>query len=118
MPLNHHLELFNVLGVHNRLQVNHALVAQRGKRFLFVQNKGNTATHAGGKIPSCFAEYDNCAASHVFTTMVTNTLHNRLGSAVADGESFARNSAEKDFTSGGAIEQCVAHQNIRFRNKS
>src|SRR5260221_12325517 len=108
-----------VLRFENWLEVNRIQIAALFCEVAaFVENVGDTTTHAGGKISPTSSEHQDQAPRHVFATMVTNALDHSGSSGGANCEALASDSVEKRFAAGGAIEGNVADQNILLSGES
>src|SRR5690606_30187338 len=96
---------------------DHFFVAQFVEVSIRVEDVGNTSTHTGSKILPGLAEYDYATAGHVFTGMVTHTLHDGMHARVPDTETFTGLAPDIGFAAGGAIEGNVADNDVFFRHK-
>ena len=117
MVLDERLQQVNVVGFYNRFQVNHAAVAESREDAVFVEDKGDSTTHAGRKVSPSLAQDDSHAAGHVFAAMVAHTFHDGVRAAVAHRESLSGHSSEIRFASGGAVQNCVANDDVVFGNE-
>ena len=54
------------------------------------------------------------AAGHVLAAVIADTLDDRGGAAVADGEALARDAANEGFAAGRAVERHVADDDVVF----
>ena len=75
---------------------------------------GDTATHAGGEIPSARSQHEHHSLRHVLAAMIADALHHGGRSGVANRKSFSGNSVEKGFSAGCAIERNVSDQDVLF----
>jgi len=85
------------------LQVHHLQIAALHEIARFVENVGDTAAHAGRKISTGSSKHDNPAAGHIFASVIADAFNDGNGTAVADGEPFAGDAANKGFAGCCAI---------------
>src|ERR1700687_5695967 len=103
----------NILSFENRLQVDRVQIAALfGEVAALVENVGDAAAHAGGKISAASSEQQHQALGHVFAAVVADALDHRGRSRVANRKALARDPIEKRFAAGGAVESDVADENI------
>jgi hypothetical protein len=67
------------------------------------QDVGETSGHAGAEIETHRAENQDDTASHVFATVLADSLDNGEGTAVANGEAFTRPACDKELAGCGAV---------------
>src|ERR1700730_5845294 len=109
----HGFHNLGILRFENRLQVDRVQVAALlGKISALVENVSHPATHASGKISPAGPEHQDQAPGHVFATVIANSFDHSSRSGVANCKALARDSVEKRFAAGGAVEGNVANQNI------
>ena len=84
------------------------------KSSIFIQNIGDAARHAGGKIAPGVTEIDDPAASHVFAAVIADAFHHRLNAAVAHAETFAGEAADIRLAARCAVESDVADDDVFF----
>src|SRR5262245_4604812 len=114
MVFHQRLQQVNVVGFVNLFQIHHAAIAERRKDTFFVEDKSNASAHAGSNVTSGFPEDNSHPAGHVFTAVIANAFHHRVCPAIANGETFASDSTEIRFTTGGTIEHCVSNEDVVF----
>src|ERR1700722_3174611 len=73
---------------------------------------GQAAGHARAEIEAERAEDEDNAASHVFAAVLADAFDNGQGPAIADGEAFASAARDEKLAGGGAVENCVASEDI------
>src|SRR5260221_9295785 len=101
-----------VLRFENWLEVNRIQIAALFCEVAaFVENVGDTTTHAGGKISPTGSENQDQAPGHVFTTVVADSFDHRGPSGVANCEALASASLEKRFATGGPLKDNGAQHN-------
>src|ERR1035441_10451224 len=104
-----------ILRIENWLKVNRAQIAALfGKVSTLVENVGDAAIHAGGKISPTGPEHQDQPLRHVFAAVVANSLDYRGRSGVANRKPLACDPVEKRFAAGGAVERAVANQDVLF----
>ena len=74
--------------------------------------------HAGREVATRRAEDHDPAAGHVFAAVVADAFDDRMGAAVADGESLGRPAADKRLTARRAVERDVADDDVVFGHKA
>src|SRR5579872_780040 len=85
---------------------------------MLVENVGDAAAHACGKIPSTAAKDEDDTFRHILTAVIADALDYGGCSRVAHSEAFARNSVEESFAAGGAVQSDVADDDVFFRGES
>src|SRR5277367_3790690 len=76
------------------------------------KNVGKAAGHAGAKIQSERAEDEDDAAGHVFAAVLADTLDNRQGAAIANGEALSSTACDEELAGGGTVKNGVAGENV------
>jgi hypothetical protein len=84
---------------------------------MLVIDIGDTAAHAGRKVPAARCPAQPRALGHVLAAVIAHALHHGRGARVADRKSFPGNAVEKRLAAGGAIEHHVADHNVFFGTK-
>ena len=115
MPADEVFQPILFFGINKGFQFHHTRITTFFELLVFIDNVGDSAAHACSKISSGRSEYHHPSAGHVFTTVISNSLYNGVGSAVADGETLSGDSPEKCFSGGGAIKNGVSNQDVFFR---
>ncbi len=103
---------FNVLGLLQRLEVDHIEITAPAKIAAVVDHEGRAAAHSGGEVAAGRPNHDHRAAGHILASVVAGPFNDRQSAAVADAESFAGAAAEECPAAGGAIESNVADQDV------
>ena len=81
--------------------------------FHFVaQDVGKAAGHAGTEIEADGTEDCGDAAGHVFATVLADAFDDGSGAAVANGKPFADLSRNEELARCGAVENCVACEDV------
>ena len=111
------LDFGDLVGVFQRLQIDHLQVAAAGKVAGLVQHVGDAARHAGREVAPRRAQHDDAAAGHVFAAVVAHALDHRVHAAVAHAEALAGHAADVGLAAGGAIEGHVADDDVFFGTK-
>src|SRR5208337_1085491 len=94
MPHDQRVQLLELVLVDDRPQLDHAGIAARSERTIFVKYVCHSPAHAGREVTAGLAEHHDQAARHVLASMVADALDDRVRAAVAYGEPFAGNAAE------------------------
>src|ERR1700694_1992646 len=114
-------EIFDQHGVNNLgivrfekwLEIDRVQIAALfGKISALVKHVSNAPTHAGGKISAAGSEHQDQALGHVFAAVVAHAFDHSSRPGVANRKALTRDSVEKRFAAGGAIESNVANQNV------
>src|SRR5574337_330742 len=111
------LDLFDVLGSDQRLDVNHPEVTAALEVAGLVQDVGHTARHTGCEVSPGAADDDDPAAGHVLAAVVAHALHDSMGAAIAHGEPFPCNPTEVGLAARGAVEDHVSDEDVLLGNK-
>src|SRR2546425_455542 len=80
-----------------------------------VQHIRDTACHASSKVPPDRPQHHDDAACHVLTPVITHTLYDRRGAAVAHAEALSRSPRCKQIPAGGAIQCGVPENHVVLR---
>ncbi len=102
----------DVLGLAERLEVDHLEVAALGEVAGLVEDEGRAAAHAGGEVAAGRADDDGDAAGHVLAAVVAGALDDGQRAAVADAEPLAGAAAEEGPAAGRAVERDVADEDV------
>ncbi len=71
------MDAVQVLGPLQRQQLDHGRVAALGEAAVAVEDVGDAARHAGGKVAAGGAEDEHQAARHVLAAVVSDALHTK-----------------------------------------
>src|SRR5262245_42718278 len=91
----------------DRTQIDHGEIAALGEVARFIENIGNAARHAGGKIASGIADHQYAAAGHVFAAMIADALDDSNCSGIAHRKALAGNAAEITFAADSAVKHRI-----------
>src|SRR5712672_2358562 len=75
-------------------------------------NVSQPTGHAGTEIEAERTEDDGDATGHIFAAVLADAFDDGEGAAVADGEAFAGTASDKELARSGAIEHCVAGEDV------
>ena len=115
MPFQQTLQQRLLLMGGDGADLNNLRVHPRSNTPLFIQQEGHTTSHASADIATGAAENDDHTTGHVLTAVVTSSLHNRAGTAVANTEALASPAMGKQLTAGGPVEAGVAEDHLVTR---
>ena len=90
------------------------MIAASTEAAVFIVDVGEASTHSGGEVAPCLSKDHNDALGHVLASVISYTLHHRMGSAVADREPLPGEAPDEDLAAGGTVEGYVAHDDILF----
>src|SRR5690242_15871367 len=76
------------------------------------ENVGQAASHAGAEIEAERAEDKHDTAGHVFAAVLANPFNDRKSAAIADGKALAGAACHEEPAGCGAVENCVARQDV------
>ena len=99
------------------IEIHHVRVAAFGQVARFIQHVCDTARHAGRKIQTGLAEYDDAAASHVFATVITDALDDGERAAVADTKALGRTATEECGAACRAVQIHVTDDQVILCNE-
>ena len=102
------LHQVDLVGVDQRLEIDHLRLQRRANVAVRVEHVGHAAAHAGGEVAPGPAEHDDAAAGHVLAAVIADALDHHGGAAVADAEALAGHAADERFAAGRAVERDVA----------
>src|ERR1700690_3935855 len=106
------------LRFYNWFEIDRLQIAARfGEVPALVENVGDAAAHARGKISAARSKHRNQALGHVFAAVVADSFDHCRRSGVANGKTLARHTVKKRFAAGSAIQGNVANQDVAFRGK-
>ena len=86
MPGEQVADQLDVLGLDERLEVDHLQVAAAREVARLVEDEGDAAAHAGGEVAAGRADDDHAPAGHVLAAVVADALDHRERAAVADAK--------------------------------
>src|SRR5215831_5546930 len=66
-----------------------------GKISTLIEHIGNSAAHAGGKIPAAITQHNYQSVGHVFATVVTDAFNDSRSPGVANREALACHATEE-----------------------
>ena len=96
---------------HQWFEIDAGLVAAPDRKVApSVVDVGDATTHPGGKVPTCFSEYDDGTVGHILAAVVAHTFHDSRRAGVADGKTFTCDAVEKDLARCCTVENDVADQ--------
>src|SRR6266487_1239601 len=79
------------------IEHHHLHVAVLHKSFVHIPHISNSTAHARCKVSAGVAKYYNCAACHVFTTVITHTFHHHFHTTITHSETLACHAADESF---------------------
>ena len=106
---------FLAIRVTERFDVDHFAVHPR---HVEVEDVGNATGHAGGDVASGRTENHDTSTCHVLEGMVTDTFDDDGCTGVPDAATFSDGAAREDLTTGGAIREHIAGDDVVFRDES
>src|SRR5690606_23590276 len=109
------LHLFGVR--HHGFEFDHGEVASAAELTVWIPHIGHPTRHARGEVAACAAENHNCAARHIFTTVVAGSFNDCNGTRVAHGETLTRHTIEVGFAFQRTVEHGVAGNDV-FRTEA
>ena len=83
-----------------------------GKQTVFIPHIGQAAAHACSKVAASGPQHQHGAAGHVFATVVASAFHYSRSAGQTHRKALARHATEKGFTTGGAVHDGVAHNDV------
>ena len=112
MPFQQTLQQRLLLMGGDGADLNNLRVHPRSDTPLLIQQEGHTTGHTSADIAAGAAENNDDATGHVLTAVVTSSLHNRAGTAVANTEALTSPAMGKQLTAGGPVEAGVAEDHL------
>ena len=102
-------------GIDDGVQVHAGAITTHAHEFArFIQNVGNAAGHARGKIAAGLAQHHHRSLGHILAAMVAHRFHHGRGAGVPHRKAFTGHPVEEGLAAGGAVENHVAHQDVFF----
>ncbi len=83
-----------------------------------VEDVGDAAAHACGKISSAGSEDQHKSIRHVLAAMIAHAFDDGGRSGVADRKTFSSHAVEEGFAAGRAVESDIADDNVFLRQRS
>ena len=117
MLAQHGPDEVDVLGVDQRLEIDHLLVAALREVAVGVEHVGDAAAHARREVPAGTADHDHATRRHVLAAVVANAFDHRQRPAVADREALAGDAADVGLAAGRAVETDVADDHVLVRGE-
>ena len=105
----------DVLGVDERLQIDHLAVAPALELAVGVEHIGNAAAHAGREVAPGPAEHHDAPAGHVLAAVIADAFDHHGRAAVADAEALAGHAAHVALAARRAVERDVADDDVLLR---
>lgn len=96
-------------------EFHHIHIAVVVKGVVGIVDVGHTARHACSEVATRLAQHHHAAAGHILATVVASALDDGNSTRVAHTEAFAHLSVDVQFATGGAVESCVAGNDVLFR---
>ncbi len=93
------------------------LVGAAPELLLLVDDEGEAVGHAGAEVAAGRTEHDDGAAGHVLAAVIADAFDDRRGAAVADREALAGLAGHEERAAGRAVEDRVAGDHLRRRER-
>src|SRR5450631_234735 len=108
----------HILTFKQRFEVNGVEVAAfLSEIHALVENIGDAAAHASGKISAARTEHQHQPVCHVLAAMIANPFDDCGRARIAYGKAFTGDAVKEGFAAGCTIESHVADQDVLFGSK-
>src|SRR5450755_427296 len=103
----------HILTFKQRFEVNGVEVAAfLSEIHALVENIGDAAAHASGKISAARTEHQHQPVCHVLAAMIANPFDDCGRAGIAHGKAFTGDAVKEGFAAGRAVERNIANQDI------